>query len=191
MPSWLVDLVAAYADHQFDNVETALEKLISDINERMDARWAPTRANAELLLALQGRTIKSYVLLYQYREKDSAGLEDLRANDPALQNAIGKDESASEKLFSATETQIMARLANLKLIREQLMPQIEQYLAEAKERDELFKAHREIGRKLRTTMMLWARSHRNLAKGIPVPPEIDLYSVLVGSAKKFSPVPIP
>jgi hypothetical protein len=44
---------------------------------------------------------------------------------------------------------------------------------------------------LRTTMMLWARSHRNLAAGIPVPPEIDLYNVVMGSVKKFSPVPLP
>jgi len=77
------------------------------------------------------------------------------------------------------------------LIREQIMPQVERYLLEARERDELYNQHKETGKKLRLTTMLWARAHRNLAAGIPVPPEIDLYNVLMGSVKKFSPVPLP
>jgi hypothetical protein len=183
--------MAEFVDRSFDRVEAALNKVIGDINERMDIRWGLTRSNVESLLALQGRTIKSSALLYEYREGDPAGLDALRANDPALQSYLGKDRSVSEKELEAAEAQIMTRLKNLYSIRDHVLPQIEQYLAEARERDELFIQHRETGKKLRTTVLLWARSHRNLAAGIPVPPEIDLYNVLMGSVKKLAPVPLP
>jgi hypothetical protein len=155
----------------------------------MDERWHLNRENVESLYALQGRTFKSYALLYKYREGDPTGLDALRENDPAIMHTMGK--SVSDKELEAAESQIMARLKNLNAIREQVMPQVEQYLAEARERDELYNAHKETGKKIRTSIMLWARAHRNLAAGIPVPPEIDLYSVMLGSIKKFSPVPVP
>jgi hypothetical protein len=143
------------------------------------------------LYALQSRTIKSYALLYKYREGDPAGLDALRENDPALMHAMGKDRTISDKELEAVESQIMARLKNLYTIRDHVLPQVEQYLLEARERDELYNAHKDTGKKIRTTVMLWARAHRNLAAGIPVPPEIDLYSVLLGSVKKFAPIPLP
>jgi hypothetical protein len=185
----IVDRVASYVDTHFDRVETALNKLVDDIDARMDERWHLNRENVESLYALQGRTFKSYALLYKYREGDPTGLDALRENDPAIMHTMGK--SVSDKELEAAESQIMARLKNLNAIREQVMPQVEQYLAEARERDELYNAHKETGKKIRTSIMLWARAHRNLAAGIPVPPEIDLYSVMLGSIKKFSPVPVP
>jgi len=187
----LVDRIASYVDTSFERVETALNKLIRDIDERMDERWHLNRTNVESLYALQNLTFKSYALLYQYREGDPAALNALRENDAALKTHVGKDSSISEKELETTESQIMARLKNLNLIREQIMPQVERYLLEARERDELYNQHKEVGKKLRLTVMLWARAHRNLAAGIPVPPEIDLYNVLMGSVKKFSPVPLP
>jgi hypothetical protein len=187
----IVDRVASYVDTHFDRVEAALNKLVGDIDARMHERWHLNRENVESLYALQSRTIKSYALLYKYREGDPAGLDALRENDPAIMHDKGKDRTISDKELESAETQIMARLKNLNAIREQVMPQVEQYLAEARERDELYIAHKDTGKKIRTTIMLWARAHRNLAAGIPVPPEIDLYSVMLGSIKKFSPVPVP
>jgi hypothetical protein len=186
-----VDRVANYVDTSFERVEAALNKLIRDIDARIDDRWGLNRENVESLYGLQNLTIKSYSLLYQYREGDAASLAALRVNDPALQTALGKDRAVSEKDLDATEAQIMARLKNLHAIREQIMPQVERYILETRERDELYNQHKEVGKKLRVTTMLWARAHRNLAAGIPVPAEIDLYSVLLGSVKKFSPVPLP
>jgi hypothetical protein len=187
----LVDRIANYVDTSFERVEVALNKLIRDIDARMDDRWGLNRENVESLYGLQNLTFRSYALLYQYREGDAASLAALRANDPALQTALGKERAVGDKELDATEAQIMARLKNLNLIREQIMPQVERYLLEARERDELYNQHKEVGKKLRLTVMLWARAHRNLAAGIPVPPEIDLYNVLMGSVKKFSPVPLP
>jgi len=37
-----------------------------------------------------GLTFKSYALLYKYREGDPAGLDGLRANDPALKSVLGR-----------------------------------------------------------------------------------------------------
>jgi hypothetical protein len=187
----LVDKIANYVDTSFERVETALNKLVRDIDARMDERWGLNRQNVESLYALQNITFRSYALLYQYREGDAASLAALRSNDLALQTVLGKNRAVSEKELDATESQIMARLKNLHTIREQIMPQVERYLLEARERDELYSQHKEVGKKLRLSTMLWARAHRNLAAGIPVPPEIDLYSVLMGSVKKFSPVPLP
>jgi hypothetical protein len=187
----LVDRIASYVDISFERVEAALNRLIRDIDSRMDDRWGLNRENVESLYSLQNRTFRSYALLYQYREGDAAALNALRENDEALKPFLGKDQKVGEKELEATESQIMARLKNLNSIREQIMPQVERYLLEARERDELYNQHKEVGKKLRLTVMLWARAHRNLAAGIPVPPEIDLYSVLLGSVKKFSPVPLP
>jgi hypothetical protein len=186
-----VDRVASYVDTSFERVEAALNKLIRDIAARIDATWHLNRDNVESLYALQNLTIRSYALLYKYREGDAESLAALRANDLALQASLGKDRPVNEKDLEATETQIMARLKNLNSIREHIMPQVERYILETRERDELYNQHKEVGKKLRVTTMLWARAHRNLAAGIPVPAEIDLYSVLLGSVKKFSPVPLP
>jgi len=187
----LIDRTAKFVDLQFDRVEVALNKLVQEIDAQLDARWHLNRKNVEDLYALQNLSFRSYALLYQYREGDPAALKALRENDPALQAVLGKDRSVSEKELEAAEAQLMARLKNLNSIREQIMPQVERYLAETRERDDLYTAHKDTGKKLRLTLMLWARSHRNLAAGIAVPAEIDLYNVLLGSVKKFSPIPLP
>ncbi len=187
----VVDQVAAYVDASFERVEAALNRLVRDIDTRMDEQWHSNRENVLSLYALQNRTFRSYALLYQYREGDTAALNALRENDPALKPRLGTDQPVGAQELEAVESEIMARLKNLNAIREQIMPQVERYLNEVRERDELYNQHKETGRKLRLTTMLWARAHRNLSVGIPVPPEIDLYNVLVGSAKKLAPVSLP
>lgn len=185
----LIDKIALFADGSFDRIHYLLDLIVQDVNERMAERWAETRMNVQSLMELQNRTIRSYALLYQYREGDPQGLDALRANDPALRPVLCDTGTPGEKKLDAVEARIMARVQNLAELGKQLSPQVQQYLLEARERDELLHLNQEAGKKLRTTVLLWARSHRNLGAGIPVPPEIDLYNVLVGSAQKMLPVP--
>lgn len=180
----MVDTVVNYTDASFESLKDYLDGTVRDVIGRMDDRWGDLRDNVIALKDVQQRSLRSYALLYSYREGNPASYNALLENDPALKQYLSASGSPAVKDLDAAENRLMDRLGNLEKIQNQLKPQVERYQGETKELDELLRAHEELARKVRTAVIVWARTHRNLSAGIPVPPEIDLYSMLTGAASQ-------
>ena len=72
-----------------------------------------------------------------------------------------------------------------------LQPRFNEYHAEMRELDDLMFSLEESCRKMRVSVILWARSHANLAAGIAVPPQIDVAGMLTGAASNAAKKVVP
>ena len=178
----MVDMIVNYTDASFELLKDSLEGTQRDVIVRMDERWGDLRENLVALKDVQQRSLRSYALLYSYREGNPASYSALLDNDPALKQYLPASGTSGFKELDSAEARLMDRIGNIGKIQDQLRPQVERYQNESKELDDLMRANEELARKVRTAVIVWSRTHRNLSHGIPVPPEIDLYSMLTGAA---------
>jgi len=181
----MVDRTNDVAEASIARLALHLTGVVQEVTRRMDERWIETRANLDAIVSLEQRAIQSFVQLHDYRRGSDAALAKLRQEDPMLGAMLaGGTGTPTGAELDAVEKRLMERLKEIREIDEQLRPRIQLYLAEARERDELVNAHQTAGRKVRIAMLLWSRSHRNLASGVAVPPDIDVYKILSGAASK-------
>ena len=74
-----------------------------------------------------------------------------------------------------------ARSTTIKSLRDQIEPEFTVYRESVAELDLLRTQADERARLGRMARILWRRSHRNLAAGIPVPPVIDVVGIMKGT----------
>jgi len=178
----MVDAVVNFTDASFEIQKDLLQALTQEVRDRMDERWGDLRENLVQLKDIQQRSLRSYALLYRYREGETDAYGTLLKSDPALKQYLPAGGAPGVKELDAAENRLMTRLNNLERIQIQLTPQVERYQNETRELDDITRLHQDVARKVRTSIIIWSRTHRNMSAGIPVPPEIDLYSMLTGAA---------
>jgi hypothetical protein len=98
------------------------------------------------------------------------------------------------KQLEAAELELVGQLQRLKLLKEQLGPEFAIYKETQRELEMLRIQAEDRARMGRVTLVLWARSHKNLGLGVAVPPAIDVMGMLkaaggavAGSAGKVVP----
>jgi DNA-binding protein len=91
--------------------------------------------------------------------------------------------------LAAAEEALLKRLDTIQLLRDRLAMDFGVYQAQQLELDELRTQARESVRLGRITLILWARSHQNLAAGVAVPAAIDVMGMVRGAATKAAAFP--
>jgi hypothetical protein len=177
----VVSAALAYGNSVYDSLEDRVDLAAADINARIDAEFTPLKQQLPALQDLQIQATRRYALLTQYRQGDLDALDTLRARDPDVAESLPAGGKPSVAALDLVEKQIVGRIETVRAMRDRLVPDFEIYQAQQQELDELRHQAREGARLGRITLILWARSHRNLAAGIKVPPRIDLM-VLAKSA---------
>ena len=124
--------------------------------------------------------MQSFHLLYEYKLGTGSALDSLRLNDEALERYLGKGGKVASRDLDSAEHNLLTRLATIKELRDQIMPEIKFYLETKSVLDTRIATIQEMLKKARMAIIAWARSHRNLAAGIEVPPMFDI----VGTAGK-------
>ena len=170
----LIDAVIGYSDGTFNELKEDVTIAANEIFASIDTNFAAIRTGKLDIEKLQTRSVRSYWLLYCYRFGEKAALDSLLKVDPAFYSFISPNHEISPENFTALEKQIMQRMHNIDIIKRQLDPEFELYKAHLKELDEISIFVNEIMRKARIAMIVFARSHRNLAEGVTVPPAIDI-----------------
>jgi hypothetical protein len=72
----------------------------------------------------------------------------------------------------------MGQLDRIRRLKEQLVPEFTIYKECQRELETLRIINEERARLGRATLVLWARSHKNLGVGVPVPPVIDVVGLV-------------
>jgi len=189
-PTFLAALAAAqpvvsaaltYGNCAYDTMEARVNLAADDINARIEAEFMPLKKQLETLPNLQIEATSRYALLTQYRQGDDAALDTLRARDPAISEALPAGRKPSDAALDLVEKRMVGEIETIRAMRDHLASDFEIYQAQQQELDALRHQALEGARLGRITLMLWARSHRNLAAGIKVPARIDLM-VLAKSA---------
>lgn len=183
----LIDAVVGYSDGTFNDLKTDVTIAGHEVSAGIDSNFAAIRNGISNIEQLQTRTVQSYWLLYRYRFGEKAALDTLLKIDPELNSYISSNHTISPEQFVTLEKQIMQRMDNIALIKKQLEPEFELYKAHQKELDEILILVNEIMRKSRIAMIVFARSHRNLASGVTIPPDIDIMGEASKAVGKFIP----
>ena len=186
----VVSAALAYGNSLFDTLDVQVDVAAADIDSRIEREFGPLKEQVESITDLRLRATRGYTLLSRYRYGDDAALDTLRAIDPQSAEALtGKRPTAAA--LDATEKRILAQIETTTQLRAHLDEEFDQYKAEQLELDQLRIQAREISRLGRITLILWARSHRNLATGVTVPAAINVMGIVQSAAGKATGIALP
>jgi hypothetical protein len=174
----LVSLTVSAGDQLFDQVDADIRTAANDINDRIEAEYAQLKARITDLDQMHIISVRSFTLLQRVRAGNSAALDTLREIDNGLRELLPTGRTPASKDLEAAERFVIQRTNTIKLFRDQLEPDFAVYRECQAELEMLRTQADERARLGRITLILWGRSHRNLAAGIPVPPVIDVMGVM-------------
>lgn len=163
-----------------DNVDAALTKAVGTLEAEVQGQYKAMLANRTALLGLQERTLLAQAWAEALTFGDEAAAEQLRKTVPVVAGSLGKkpDEKDQRAVVAALATQA----ARIKLALDQIDPEYTAYRESVLELDQLRAKTTENAKLARSVLMLWARSHKSLARGIEVPPMFDLAKIVMSSA---------
>jgi hypothetical protein len=182
----VVSAALSYGNSVYDSIEVMIDAAGQDLNARIEEEFAPLKRQIADLTSLQLDATRVYTLLSRYRKGDEPALDSLRALDPAAAAALPEGKRPSEASLDAAEKKILAEIDTHMRLRQDLLAQFEVYGAEQRELDELRTRAMESARLGRITLILWARSHRNLAAGVTVPAAINVMGMVRSAASGAS-----
>jgi hypothetical protein len=174
----LVSLTVSAGDQLFDRLDSDIRMAANDINGRIEAEYAQLKARITELDGMHLISVRSFTQLQRLRAGDAAALDTLRETDNGLRELLPSGRTPTTKELEAAEKFVIARTTTIKLFRDQLEPDFAVYRECQAELEMLRTQADERARLGRITLILWGRSHRNLAAGIPVPPVIDVMGVM-------------
>jgi len=176
----LVNAAVSRGNVLFDNVEQGAQVAAADINARVEEEFAPLNRNVAQLESLHLASVHGYTLIERYRDGEAGALDSLRDQDPAV--AAFLPAKPGPKDLDAAEGFAISRSNNLQALRSQLDAQAEAYRSSLNELEDLRNQTDERSKLGRMTLLLWGRSHRNLAAGISVKPMIDVMGIMKSTA---------
>ncbi len=180
----VVSAALAYGNALYDSVDAKIDGAGGDIDSRIEAEFAPLKQRMLELGDLQVQAARSYTLLSRYRIGEDAALDTLRQVDPEMVELLPPGKKPATAGLDAAEKRLITQLETIASVRNQLSPQFEEYRAQQQELDQLRIQAREGARLGRITLILWARSHRNLANGVTVPAAINVMGMVQSAASK-------
>jgi hypothetical protein len=174
----LVSLTVAAGDQLFDRLDSDIRTAANEINAGIEAEYAQLKARITELDQMHIISVRSFTQLQRLRAGDAAALDTLRQIDNGLRELLPAGRNPSSKDLAAAEKFVIDRTNTIKLFRDQLEPDFSVYRECQLELEMIRTQADERARLGRITLILWGRSHRNLAAGIPVPPVIDVVGVM-------------
>jgi len=179
----LVNATLQYGIKVLDRIDQDVAQAAADVEREVDVRYAAISANAADLEKVEQQTLRGFGLLYRYRLGETDQLAALRSTIPAATSLEGA-KAPTAKAVGEAEVELVAQLARIKAAKDLLEPDLNAYRESKLELDRLRSSTIEFARVARVTLILWARSHRNLGHGVAVPAAIDLGKIISGVASK-------
>jgi len=187
----VVSAALSYGNSLYDSIEVRIDEAGADLSARIEAEYAPVKRSLAELNELQLRATHAYSLLSQYRKGRESALDSLRAFDSEAASALPAGKRPNEAAVDAYEKRLLVDIDTHVHVREDLLRQFEVYRAEQLELDELRTKSQEAARMGRITLILWARSHKNLAAGVTVPAAINVMGLMKSAAGSATGLALP
>jgi hypothetical protein len=176
----VVNLTVTAGDMLFDDLDETIQVASADLSAHIEAEFGSLELRVADLNQMHVASVRSFTLLQRYRGGDQAALDSLRLTDPMVGRLV-PGRSPTSKDLGAAEAYVIDRSAKIKTLREQLEPEFVVYRENRAELEAFRTQADERARLGRAALFLWARSHRNLAAGIQVPPMIDIIGIMKGT----------
>jgi len=183
----IVNSVVSALMERIDQVQDQLPLILAGFNREIEKEFAYPKENYYRLLKLQEELIQSVTRLYNARIGDKSELDKLLEENASLSYFIPAAEQANHENLIKAENFLLGQVKEVEMMIGQLEDIKQTYRAK---QDEVVAWRTELDNKIlvaRTSLDVWARAHKNLGQGIPVPPLIDvagMASNLAGNAAK-------
>jgi hypothetical protein len=174
-----------------DAVDAAIWRSVNAIEGEVQEQYGPMLANRGALLALQEKTLQAEAWAEGLAFGDEAAADALRRNVPVLAEYLPAGRKPTPKDQAAMVAALSAQALRIKAALDQLEPQYQAYRESVLELDQLRAKTTENAKLARSVLMLWARSHKNLARGVEVPPMFDLAKIVMSSATSAAKTVLP
>jgi hypothetical protein len=165
-----------------DNVDAALTRAIAALEAEIQGQYKAMLANRAALLMLQERTILAQTWGEVLAFGDEGAAEQLRKTVPVVASYLPAGKKPDEKEQRAVVAALAAQAARIKTALDQIDPEYQAYRESVLELDQLRAKTTENAKLARAVLLLWSRSHKNLARGVEVPPMFDLAKIVMSTA---------
>ena len=169
---------------RLDEIEGGISSIIASFESQIYGEYALAIDNYLRLKDLQNMTMETLTKLYLAQTRDITIIDTLLQSDLSLSFYIKSRDNVSHEEFFSAEEYLVNRLGSIDVMLKQLEYERVEYLAK---KDEISNWHLQVDEKLaiaRNAITIWAQSHRNLGRGIEVPPLLDISTIvnLIGPA---------
>ena len=165
-----------------DAVDAAITRAVGAIEGEVQTQYRGMLANRSALLVLQERTIRAQAFGEAIAFGDEAAPDELRKAVPVLAEYVPAGKKPSPKDQQAAVATLSAQALRIKAALDQMDPEYQAYRESVLELDNLRAKTTENAKLARSVLMVWARSHKNLARGVEVPPMFDLSKIIMSAA---------
>ena len=179
----LVTAVMGYGSVLFDQADVGVAAAAEELKEQIELEFQPLLENIQNLERLHTRIVASFELLYRIRLGESAVQSELLAADPDLAHLLPDEKELTPATLDLMEQRLTSQLEHIGTVRGQLEPRFLVYRENLHELESMRTQTEEMLRLGRLALSIWSRSHKNLAAGIPVPPQIDLVNLFQHAIK--------
>jgi hypothetical protein len=177
----IVNAVLARGLDLANALDTAILKAAAAIEVDVQGDYREMLANRAALIAVQESTIQALAWAEAIGYGDEAAAKQLRKNVPVLAEYLPAGRTPGLKDQQAMVAALSAKALRVKAALDQIDPQYQAYRESILELDTLRAKAVENSKLARTVLLLWSRSHKNLARGVEVPPMFDLGKVVMSN----------
>jgi hypothetical protein len=178
----IVNAVLARGLDLSDQVDESISRAVASIEVKVQAQYRAMLANRAALLVLQERAMQAQAWAEGIEFGDDAAVDELRKNVPGVAEYLPAGKKPTPKDQQGLVVALAAQALRIKAALDQLDPQYQAYRESILELDNLRARTTENAKLARSVLMVWARSHKNLARGVEVPPMFDLSKVILSAA---------
>ncbi len=173
----LIDELARVSDQVFDRVTDDLDAISDYLVTKIDSMNTDIILYHNLVRGMQSKVFASLVIGAEYRRGDPTAYDRLFELDPQLKELVDNDGKLSIDELQAIEDRLLYKAQKAREFKEQLQPDLELYRLQQGELSEIYNNARRQLVKARITVVVWSRSHRNLAQGIVDPAKVNIFDL--------------
>jgi hypothetical protein len=173
----LIDELARVSDLVFDRVADDLDLIADYLVTKIDSMNADVIKYHNLVREMQSAVFAAMVAGSEYRRGDPTALERMFELDPQLRELVDDDDKLSLDEMQAIEDRLLFKAQKAREFKEQLAPDLELYRLQQGELSDLYNNARRQLTKARITVVVWSRSHRNLAQGVVDPAKVNVFDL--------------
>jgi hypothetical protein len=179
----IVNAVLARGFELSDAVDASIMKSSAAIEAEVQANFHDMLEDRADLVKLQEQTARALVLAQRLAFGDEEAAAQLRKTVPMLSELLPEGRKPGRKEHQAVVEDLAGQAAKIKTALDQIDPQYQAYRESILELDTLRAGKVDNAKLARSVLMVWARSHKSLARGVEVPPMFDLAGIISTSAK--------
>ena len=179
----IVDDIAGIVENMLFQLSDNLVAATIEIDGEIQVEHAAVLRHRSILVRRQARVLRQLELVDEARQGNESAWSELLGNDEELRTAVGARGARTTETLGKVESMLVRRLETISTISSNIEPGYELYLSRSRELQQQRAEGLEGARGARIAVVLWARVHRQFARGDTAPTGLRaIYAALIGYA---------